>query len=49
MTAWALYCAGSDGLRTFVAGLRIATGIALPVLVATHVARGRRTTKRVYP
>jgi hypothetical protein len=48
ITAWGLYYAGSEGLRTFVADLHIAVGIALPVLVATHVALGRRATKRVY-
>jgi hypothetical protein len=49
ITAWGLYYAGSDGLRTFVADLHIAVGVALPVLVATHVALGRRATKRPYP
>jgi hypothetical protein len=49
ITAWGLYYAGSDGLRTFVADLHIGVGIALPVLVVTHVALGRRTTKRAYP
>jgi cytochrome b561 len=49
ITAWGLYYAGSEGLRTFVADLHIAVGIALPVLVATHVTLGRRTTKRPYP
>jgi hypothetical protein len=49
VTAWGLYYAGSDGLRTFVADLHIAAGFALPVLVATHVALGRRSIKRAYP
>jgi len=49
MTAWGLYYTGSDGLRTFVADVHIAVGIALPVLVATHVALGRRTLKRACP
>ena len=49
ITAWGLYYAGSEGLRTFVADVHIAVGIALPALVATHVVLGRRTRKRAYP
>jgi len=49
ITAWGLYYAGSDELRTFVADVHIAVGIALPALVATHVALGRRSTRRAYP
>jgi hypothetical protein len=48
-TAWGLYYAGSDLLRTFVADVHIAVGIGLPALVATHVVLGRRTRKRAYP
>jgi Na+-translocating ferredoxin:NAD+ oxidoreductase RnfE subunit len=44
-TAWGLYYAGSDLLRTFAADVHIAVGIALPALVATHVVLGRRTRK----
>jgi hypothetical protein len=47
-TAWGLYYAGSDLLRTLAADVHIAIGIALPVLVATHVVLGRRTRKRDY-
>ncbi len=49
ITAWGLYYAGSESLRTFVADVHIAVGIALPALVATHVVLGRRTRKRAYP
>jgi cytochrome b561 len=45
-TAWGLYYSGSDLLRTFAADVHIAVGIALPVLVVTHVVLGRRTRKR---
>ena len=44
-TAWGLYYAGSDLLRTFAADVHIVVGIALPALVATHVVLGRRTRK----
>jgi len=46
ITACGLYYAGSDLLRAFVADVHIAVGIALPVLVATHVVLGRRTRLR---
>jgi cation transport ATPase len=49
ITAWGLYYAGSDELRTFVADVHIAVGIALPALVATHVVLGRRSTRRADP
>jgi hypothetical protein len=49
ITAWGLYYAGSEGLRTFVADVHIAIGIALPALAATHVVLGRRSTRRAYP
>jgi hypothetical protein len=42
-TAWGLYYAGSDLLRTFVADVHIAVGFALPVLVIVHVVLGRRS------
>jgi uncharacterized membrane protein YesL len=42
-TAWGLYYAGSDLLRTFVADVHIGVGIALPALVVTHIALGRRS------
>jgi hypothetical protein len=42
-TAWGLYYAGSDLLRTFVADVHIAVGLALPALVIVHVVLGRRS------
>jgi hypothetical protein len=42
-TAWGLYYAGSDRLRTFAADVHIAVGLALPVLVIAHVVLGRRS------
>jgi hypothetical protein len=41
-TASGLYYAGSDLLRTFVADVHIAFGLALPALVAAHIVLGRR-------
>jgi heme A synthase len=41
-TASGLYYAGSDLLRTFVADVHIAVGLALPALVIVHIALGRR-------
>ncbi len=49
ITAWGLYYAGSDLLRTFAADVHIAVGIALPALVVTHVVLGRRSRMRAYP
>ena len=49
ITAWGLYYAGSDLLRTFAADVHIAVGIAWPALVVVHVMLGRRTRKRAYP
>ena len=49
ITAWGLYYAGSDLLRTFAADVHIAVGIAWPALVVAHVVLGRRTRKRAYP
>jgi hypothetical protein len=45
-TAWGLYYAGSDGLRTFVVDVHIAAGLALPALVIAHVVLGRRAKAR---
>jgi hypothetical protein len=45
-TAWGLYYAGSDLLRTFVADIHIAVGLALPVLVMVHIVMGRRSRMR---
>jgi hypothetical protein len=45
-TAWGLYYAGSDLLRTFVADVHIAVGLALPALVIAHVVLGRRYRMR---
>jgi hypothetical protein len=42
-TAWGLYYAGSDLLRTFAADIHIAVGLALPALVIAHVVLGRRS------
>jgi hypothetical protein len=42
-TAWGLYYAGSDLLRTVVADVHIAVGLALPALVIVHVVLGRRS------
>ena len=49
ITAWGLYYAGSDLLRTFAADVHIAVGIAWPALVVAHVVLGRQTRKRAYP
>jgi hypothetical protein len=45
-TAWGLYYAGSDLLRTFVADVHIVVGLAVPVLVVAHVMLGRRSRTR---
>jgi len=42
VTASGLYYAGSDELRTLVADVHIAVGLALPALIVTHIALGRR-------
>ena len=42
-TAWGLYYAGSDLLRTFAADVHIAIGLALPALAVAHVVLGRRS------
>jgi hypothetical protein len=49
VTAWGLYYAGSDLLRTVVADVHIAAGLALPALVIAHVALGRRSTRARRP
>jgi hypothetical protein len=40
-TAFGLYYAGSDTLRTWISDLHIAVGIAFPVLLGVHVLTGR--------
>ena len=45
-TAWGLYYAGSDLLRTFVTDVHIAVGLALPALAIAHVVLGRRSRMR---
>jgi hypothetical protein len=42
VTAFALYYAGSDALRTFAADIHIAVGLGLPAVIITHIALGRR-------
>src|SRR5262249_276718 len=42
VTASGLYYAGSDELRTLVADVHIGVGLALPVLIVTHIVLGRR-------
>ena len=46
-TAFGLYYAGSDTLRTWISDMHIVVGIAFPVLLAVHVFTGR--TSRVPP
>jgi hypothetical protein len=41
-TASGLYYAGSDELRSLVADMHIGAGLALPVLIVTHIMLGRR-------
>jgi hypothetical protein len=45
-TAWGLYYAGSDLLRTFAIDIHIAVGLALPALAIAHVVLGRRSRAR---
>ncbi len=45
-TAWGLYYAGSDLLRTFATDIHIAVGLALPALATAHVMLGRRSRGR---
>jgi hypothetical protein len=45
-TAAGLYYAGSDVLRSFVADVHIAVGIALPALIVAHIVLGRRARRR---
>ena len=42
-TAAALYYAGADTLRTFAADVHIVVGLALPILILTHIVLGRRS------
>ena len=46
VTAWGLYYAGSDLLRTLAADIHIAAGLALPALVTAHVVLGRQSRAR---
>ena len=46
ITAAGLYYAGSDLLRTFVADVHIAVGLALPALIVAHIMLGRRAATR---
>jgi small-conductance mechanosensitive channel len=48
-TAAGLYYAGSDLLRTIVADVHIAVGLAVPALVIAHVALGRRARTAARP
>ncbi len=45
-TAWGLYYAGSDLLRTFATDIHLAVGLALPALAIVHVVLGRRSRAR---
>ena len=45
-TAAALYYAGSDALRSAVADVHIAVGLAFPALIVAHIVLGRRTRAR---
>jgi hypothetical protein len=45
-TAWGLYYAGSDLLRTFATDIHIAVGLALPALATAHVMLGRQSRTR---
>jgi hypothetical protein len=45
-TAWGLYYAGSETLRTVVADVHIAVGLAMPALVIAHVVLGRLSKAR---
>jgi cytochrome b561 len=45
-TAWGLYYAGSDLLRTFATDIHIAVGLALPALAIAHVVLGRQSRAR---
>jgi len=47
VTASGLYYAGSDLLRTFVADVHVAAGLALPALIVTHIVLGRRARTQV--
>lgn len=45
VTAFGLYYAGSDALRHWTSVLHVVAGLALPALVAGHVALGRRSRR----
>ncbi|MBI3885707.1 MAG: hypothetical protein HY302_08280 [Opitutae bacterium] len=42
-TGYALYYAGGESLRAFASRAHLALGLGLPVLLALHIAFGRRT------
>jgi hypothetical protein len=46
VTAAGLYYAGADLLRSVVADIHIAVGLALPALIITHIVLGRRSRVR---
>jgi hypothetical protein len=43
LTAFGLYYLGSEMLRPWASALHIGAGLALPVLLAVHIAVGRRS------
>ena len=47
VTASGLYYAGSEEWRALIADVHIATGFALPALIVTHIALGRRARTAV--
>jgi hypothetical protein len=47
VTAFGLYYAGAEMLRDWASALHTGVGLALPVLLAWHVARGRRRSHGV--
>jgi hypothetical protein len=46
LTAFGLYYSGSDSMRSWTSALHLSIGLALPLLLAVHVALGRRARKR---
>ena len=45
VTAFGLYYAGSDVLRTWISDVHIAVGLAFPVLIFLHILNGRRPSR----
>jgi len=45
LSAFGLYYLGAETLRPWASDLHIATGFALPVLIAVHIWLGRRQSK----